>query len=214
MKNADIKKMKVKTWYKAVILKSKKTEKELEREFQPDDEPRGNRSCIWMKYGSGEVVPRGGIRKDGRLNLVDRVEMRYKETAKWLRTPLWRLIDRAPMSMDELQAIYEQLPDDLRVMFIALQKGFDGLFWRQPIAIEKTLFYLKSRGGLDSLVAMLALVREAEIIQDREMHKIAVISCNGFLDQLFSDNELVVISGQGVAEYIKESWYGFKYFLI
>lgn len=181
----EIRKMRIQAWFRAVSLASKLTPRELEKQFgEPKSNEKVKRSCVWDKYRRGEVVPRSGLRPDGGLNLVDRVETVYPGTAKWLTLPLWRLLDRAPMEMSEIRRYLERLPNLMRQMFIYSETQPTGLFWRRGTDYEDVCDLLLRFGSLDGLNAVLALVKEAEVIQDQYQHQECVETAGEYLARL------------------------------
>lgn len=168
----QIRKMRVQAWFRAVAQTSKLTPRELEKKFgEPKCDGKVKRSCMWDKYRRGEVAPRSGPRPDGGLNLVDRVEEAYPGTAKWLTLPLWRLLDKAPMEMSEIRRSLERLPNLMRQIFIYRQAQPSDLFWRRDTDYDDACDHLLRFGNLDGLTAVLALVKEAEVIQDQYQHQ-------------------------------------------
>lgn len=216
MEDPEIRSLRVQTWFRAVRLASGKTPAQLEREFsQPRGVPRMlPRSCIWEKYARGEVVPRSGRRRDGALNLVERVEARYPGTKQWLEWPLWRLADKAPMTMSEIKTIYEELPEPIRSMFIATKNGACGIFWRRPIEIDHACEILLRYRGIHGLIAILAIVKEAEIIQNQYQHQVGIRAAMEYL------RSVAVKASQPMADdiyayltkYIKFQWKSAGYF--
>lgn len=181
----EIRKMRVQAWFRAVSLASKLTPRELEQLFgETKSNEKVKRSCVWDKYRRGEVVPRSGLRPDGGLNLVDRVEAVYPGTAKWLTLPLWRLLDRAPMEMSEIRRYLERLPNLMRQMFIYSEAQPTGLFWRRDTDYEDACDLLLRFVSLDGLNAVLALVKEAEVIQDQYQHQDCVRKAGEYLARL------------------------------
>lgn len=170
--DSEIRKMRVQAWFRAVSLASKLTPRELERKFgEPKGDGKVKRSCVWEKYRRGDVVPRSGPRPDGGLNLVDRVDAAYPGTAKWLTLPLWRLLDKAPMEMSEIRRYLEGLPILMRQIFIYEQAQPSGAFWRRNTDYDDACDHLLRFVNLDGLTAVLALVKEAEVIQDQYRHQ-------------------------------------------
>jgi hypothetical protein len=99
------------------------------------------------------------------------VEADYPETAKWLTLPLWRLLDKAPMEMSEIRRYLEGLPNLMRQMFIYSKAQPAGVFWRRYFDCEDACDLLLRFGSLDGLNAVLALLKEAEVIQDQYQHQ-------------------------------------------
>ena len=181
----DIRQMRVQAWFRAVAQASGLTPRELEHKFsESDSDKKVKRSCVWDKYRRGEVVPRMGLRPGGGLNLVDRVEATYPGTAKWLTLPLWRLLDKAPMEMSEIRGYLEGLPNLIRQIFIYGSAQPSGLFWRRDTDYDDACDLLLRFGSLDGLTAVLALVKEAEVIQDQYQHQNCVQKAGEYLARL------------------------------
>lgn len=168
----EIRKMRVQAWFRAVSLESGLTPHELERKFsESETEKKVKRSCVWNKYRRGEVVPRSGLRPDGGLNLVDRVEAVYPGTAKWLTLPLWRLLDKAPMEMSEIRRCYESLPNLMKTLFIDDSPKSGAVFWRANTR-QKDYELLLKFSDLNGFTAVVTMFREAHCCQNREQYKI------------------------------------------
>lgn len=171
VENPKIRSMRVRSWFHAVSQASGLTVGELEREFREDGSARAPRSCIWNKYKRGEVVPRSRYQGDGRPKLVERVEARYPGAEKWLFSPLWRLVDDAPMEMSEIREIYEGLSPKIRDLFILSPGQATNAFWRRELLdIEPILRYLVASHSMDDLIAALTMVREAEEVQSFKLY--------------------------------------------
>ncbi len=181
----EIRKMRVQAWFRAVSLASKLTPRELEQQFgETKSNEKVKRSCVWDKYRRGEVVPRSGLRPDGGLNLVDRVEAVYPGTAKWLSLPLWRLLDKAPMEMSEIRRCYESLPQPMRAMFIHPDATESSVFWRRDVDCGKMCNLLLRFADPDGLVAVLTMGREAETNQSRRQYSISMNTTMGYIGKL------------------------------
>lgn len=181
----EIRKMRVQAWYLAVALASGLAPRDLEKKFSESDSDRKvKRSCVWDKYRRGEVVPRSGPRPDGSLNLIDRVEAAYPGTAKWLTLPLWRLLDKAPMEMSEIRCHLAELPNLMRQIFIYEQAQPSGVFWRRDTDYDDACDHLLRFGNLDGLTAVLALVKEAEVIQDQCQHQLCAQKAGEYIARL------------------------------
>lgn len=164
----DFKEVSLKTivWTEAVLRESKRSLAALEREFCiKRKKSTSTRSCIWQKYKNGTVIPRNA--EKGKRGLVERVDARYPETKKWFYSPLWSLCTGQPVGMDKIKAVYCGLPPDLRGLFVRDEQA---RFWRQPIdeVICQTLIRAP---GLDGLIALFALLNEAEITQAPSLYK-------------------------------------------
>ncbi|OIQ97582.1 hypothetical protein GALL_203410 [mine drainage metagenome] len=151
-------------------------------------------------------MPRGGKRADGSPNLLERVEARYPGTTEWLFSRLWRLADRAPMDMTEIRQIYEGMPNLIRSIFVAPKTKTQGLFWRRPVDIDHACEILLRLRNVDGLIALLAMMREAETTQDQEQHYVAAEAVNRHLTELSATHEIIG-SGLGASlhRYLRES---------
>ncbi len=206
VENPKIRSMRVRSWFHAVSQASGLTVGELDREFREEGSARTPRSCIWNKYKRGEVVPRSGWQGDARPKLVERVEARYPGTAKWLFSPLWRLADEAPMEMSEIRRIYEGMPKSIRSIFIASENEATPIFWRRCVEPKDACEILHRFRDVDALVALLAMVKEAEVVQVRVQYNAAV---NAVLHELRSLNVLRLNSTNLDAEllrYLQSRW--------
>lgn len=170
-----IRSMRVRTWFQLVTLASGLTSAQLEREFSKTEPARAvsARSCIWDKYKRGEVVPRSGPMRSGRPGLVERVERRYPGTAAVLSSQLWRLADKAPMEISELRRLYDGMAKPVRALFV-VDCAPRALFWRRRIDAEVVCSRLAHLDGVEVLIALLALAKEAETIQDQRQHALAI----------------------------------------
>lgn len=151
-------------WTEAVLRVSGKPLAVLEREFRQAKKSASARSCIWQKYKNGTVVPRNG--EKGKAGLVERVELHYPGTAKWFYSPLWSLCTDEYVGMDRIKEVFCGLRQELRELFVVDEAA---TFWRQstPEEICRELIYFPEFEGL---IALFALLREAEIIQNPELH--------------------------------------------
>lgn len=210
----EIRKMRVQAWFRAVSLASKLTPRELEQLFrETKSNEKVKRSCVWDKYRRGEVVPRSGRRSDGGLNLVDRVEMAYPGTAKWLTLPLWRLLDKAPMEMSEIRRCLEGLPNLMRQIFIYGQAEPSGVFWRRDIDCDDACDLLLRYGDLDGLTAVMALIKEAESVQDQYQHQCCAQKAGEYVSRLTYKGELPEQLGGEVFDYLTQRVASAGYFL-
>ncbi len=166
--------MRVRCWFHAVSQISGLTVAQLEKEFREGGAEPAARSCIWNKYKRGEVVPRSCRQGDRSKKLVERVEARYPGTAKWLSSPLWRLADSAPMEMSEIRQIYEGMPKVIRSIFVEPESKPKSIFWRRSVNPKHACEMLLRFRNVDALIALLNMVKEAEVVQDRTQYGLAV----------------------------------------
>lgn len=176
--------MRVQAWYRAVAAAYKISEGlgeeqpvtpgMLQRKFEGRGKNKGRRSGLWYKYASGEVVPRSGCREDGKeKNIALRVEEKYGGANDWLNLPLWQLISLRPFAIAETRSLYENLPPAIRDHFID-DSSTHSRFWKKPLNYEQLCKYLISIGNLDSLTALLIVIKDTEATQDRLNHDFLV----------------------------------------
>jgi hypothetical protein len=174
VEHPKLRSMRVRCWFNAVSQVSGLTTGQLEREFGEKGTERAPRSCIWNKYRRGDVVPRSRRPGDRSKKLVERVESRYPGTAKWLTSPLWRLADPALMEMSEIRQIYEGMPKSIRSIFVEPGSKATSIFWRRSVDPKRACEVLLRFRDVDALIALLAMVKEAEVVQDRAQYGVAV----------------------------------------
>lgn len=175
-------------WAEAVLRVSGKPLAVLEREFRQAKKSASARSCIWQKYKNGTVVPRNG--EKGKAGLVERVELHYPGTAKWFYSPLWSLCTDRPVSMDRIKEVYCGLRPELKALFVRDEAA---RFWRRSIS-DDILGDLIHAPEIDGLTALFALIKEAETIQNPDIHKIASWAAVTRLKQAKTDD--VVLNGK------------------
>lgn len=175
IEDREIRAQRAHIWVRSVRIRSKLSLIELEALFtdsKSDDETA--RSCLWDKYNKGDVIPRIGVKPGGGLHLASRVEEAYPGTLQWLTSPMWRLIDKAPMSMMEIKETYENLPTLFRSIFIEADYKTKGIFWRRMVNVQKCIETLKKFDDLNAFIALLIMVKEGETTQDQFTHYLAL----------------------------------------
>lgn len=171
VEDKTIRRLRVKTWVDQVLATSNLFISELQQQFSDLNEGN-NHSCIWYKYSKGTTVPRIGENPKGKLYLANRVDKAYPGTMEWLTSPVWRLADDAPMTMSEIRTIFENMPYLFNSIFIEAKHKIKGVFWRRQVELELCLNTLSNLDTLDAFIALLAMLKEAEIKQDQETHEI------------------------------------------
>lgn len=200
-----IRKMRVQAWFKAVSIKSGLSARELEEKFREDSGKKVKCSCIWNKYRRGEVVPRLGYREDGRPNLAERVEAEFPKTSTWLQSPVWRLADKTPMEMSEIRAVYFGLPAPIRPLFVLPRARPSDRFWRSSVPAKAAFHTLFRMRDMEAFSAMLAMVKEAEIIQSRKVYEHAVCAALELM-RMLEERPSGNLVGSDLYRYLKESW--------
>ena len=161
-------------WYAAIVTASWRDAPTLKAKaplIEAEFLKKGQfRSCLFDKYRRGEIEPRRSGSKNGELSIVDRVEIRYPGTAKYLELPLWKALDFNQSSMAEVRQVYEVLPVRIRKHFIAINKVSKLGFWRKPTHPELVSDILSKEITLSSLTASLNMVQEGLITQNQFLH--------------------------------------------
>lgn len=206
VENPKIRSMRVRSWFHAVSQASGLTVGELEREFREEGSARTPRSCIWNKYKRGEIVPRSRYQGDGRPKLVERVEARYPGTEKWLFSPIWLLLDAVPMEMSDLRRIYEGLPLRIRDYFVLPSSLVTKVFWRCPLHSEQQLMEFLRFHTVEDLVAAVALIREAEIIQNRPLFQYWILAIQNLMRQVDWGGLQNSTIPKELSEYLQRRW--------
>jgi uncharacterized protein (DUF433 family) len=199
IEDITIRQVRVRTWVRAVRLASGLSLIELEKQFSdPKAKVKTPRSCIWDKYARGDVAPRIGKNPNGKLHLASRIDKAYPGTLRWLNSPMWRLIDKAPMSMIEIKAIYDGMPYLFKSIFVEPTHKTKGLFWRRYVELQPCIETLYKMEELQAFIALLTMVKEAEVKQDQETHYEALKAAISFEDVLavfpeldFTDEEII-----------------------
>lgn len=177
-KNKLITSLKVRTWFHAVAMASGRSAYELEREFSPayladDEEYAKRRPRLWEKYRQGAIEPSSKPIKGSVKSIAERVEEVYPGTIYWLQSPLWTLSNfDYPITMAELKDIYHSLDPT-----ISKHLAFEGspdrnqVFWRNfensKIDDISTIYHV---GGIESVIALLGIIRESIICQEVDMY--------------------------------------------
>lgn len=212
IEDKEIRWIRVRTWVEAVLQASGLTLVELEQKFSDVKSiSPTSRSCIWDKYRNGTVVPRIGTKPNGELHLASKVEIEYPGTLQWLTSPLWRLSDKAPMSMEEIKFVYQNLPYLYRSIFIEADYKITGLFWRRCTELEECCETLKKLDGLDAFISHLAMIKEAEISQDQDIHYYLFDSIFEYKKKL-KNYQMLKLTIKPLIEYLKDRWKSAGYF--
>lgn len=204
IEDPEIRSMRIRAWYRAVVAASQLTPSELEQAFSlgTGDRPR---SCIWDKYRRGEVEPRRGTGR--QPGLIERVETSYPGTAVWLSSPLWRLADRAPMEMSEIRRIYEAMPKLIRSIFVATKEEATGLFWRRPVEVDHACEILRRFRDVDAFITLLTIMREAETIQDQDQYFVVSHAVKEHLTELCETHDIIASTlGADLLRYLGNTW--------
>lgn len=178
--------LQVRLWYAVIVALSGLGNNGLCRWFPSDSREHrqkhgafaGAESGYWDQIRKGRCLP---LRTTRGCRLVDRVEVAFPGTKRWIVSPLWRLLRTAPVTSQYLFEVFSGLPDDIRELLL-VEPGVASLFFRRPASenLYKSLERIASRPLEDEArsfarlmgctVAVLALVREAELRQNQPQH--------------------------------------------
>lgn len=76
--------------------------------------------------------------------------------------------------MSEIRRIYDEMPSSIRSIFVLPEDKFTKIFWRRLTEPKHVCEILLRFRDLNALVALLTMLREAEITQNREQYRISV----------------------------------------
>jgi hypothetical protein len=186
-----IKTLRVKIWFSAVKFHSKLNNNDLSRMFpstkrksSKTDASNGsmyspNESGYWDQIRRGEIMPL--LREHGK-QLVKNVDETFPGTKRWIESPLWVLLRTKPMTIDEIYSILESLHSRITESLL-VKSSVGSTFARNPLLkeqyerldrIARPLFpsddddvFGRLMGGV---IAVVALIREAEITQQQPQH--------------------------------------------
>jgi len=169
--------LRTRAWFNAVSQTSGMNDRELELLFGDFKYTPAFRPGLWGKYKKGTMCPRFKPSTNGRLSIVQRVEEKFPGTSDWLWLPFWDVLSRKPMGMTEIKAIYFSLSEEVCEKIIADETDedlYETTFWRIPKNWKELFSELYEIGDLDAATAILALIKECEITQRPEEHKMAL----------------------------------------
>lgn len=176
-KNKLLTSLKVRTWFNAVALASGMSAYELERQFSPDYLANDKnypklRPRLWEKYKLGKIEPSSKPIKGNLKSIAERVEDVYPGTIRWLKSPIWKLADfDTSISMEEIRGIYYSLDFSIN-KYLVYQNlpSKKNIFWRNQAKSETDVIReIYNIGSIDSIVALLGLIREASLIQNSKL---------------------------------------------
>jgi hypothetical protein len=170
----------VQSWFNDVTERSGKTTAELAELFGSlNGKLSTANSGLWHKYARGAVAP-------GR-DMLTRVDKAFPGTASWFDHPFWTVIREAPLSMGELLEIYKALDDEVQGLLLMHFRDNERPFWRRPTDDIDSLYgELLDLESIAGITAHLALIKEAETIQNQRQHLTGCLSWR-FVAQLLED---------------------------
>lgn len=172
-------------WSNAVAIDSGLSPYQIEVRFMPECVKRVDgqliRPRLMDRYAKGELTPKLGKQKCGGLQLVNKIDSSYRGTARWLRHPLWDLMQPKDYSLSELHGLMLKLEGKLaRFFFVDLGRS-EGAYVRNYNVQPKVVRNLWKHASLDTFALLLGLLREAEIRTDMPSHH---CSCHAMLRML------------------------------
>lgn len=209
--NALIDSLRVRIWFNAVKTRSGLSNKALSRLF-PSTQRKASESSpssgtqysqadsgYWHKIRRGEIMP---LRRAHGQQLVENVEEAFPGTRRWIVSPLWDLLSTKPATTHDIYGILRSLhPRISEVLLVKSQ--VNSKFARRPpcrdqyqklARIARPLFpvdeddvFGRLMGGV---VAVVALIREAEIIQQQPLHYQGRIAWNDMVSRLYHFPEI------------------------
>jgi len=138
---------------------------DLNREF-PASAAQPRSSGAWNRAKAGQGLPRNAEAPQGLL--MRRLEDRYPHVVESYRWPLWKLAGRAPLTLAEIHWLMVELPVGVQRILISVFPN--GRFWRPSGDLHADVEMIASLGTFDGLMGLVALLREAEMVQDPRAH--------------------------------------------
>ena len=154
-------------WARAVYLSARAARHKLERTLGKD----GRWIGLWARYDKGLVSP--------SRERIHRIGKKLPGTSRYYFCPVWGLLQHRFFTQDELRTAVDWLGSPFRVAFLAGDDSSNGPFWRKPgdrlELLDELIQLLGDREkGLDALVAILVVLREAELSQDAKLYLFAM----------------------------------------
>lgn len=159
------------------------TQAEAEAEFQrkitpadlnrlfPLDKGKATDKGPWYRYRSGETLPGKGTYKNAEANLLRDVGLRYPAAPLWLNKPLWVFSDLRELTLPQIHAWMLELSPAVKIMLMG--ELVDGTYCRWYSGPQFEVDVLVEHGSIDDLAALIALIREADLLQSLQGHNIA-----------------------------------------
>lgn len=204
--------LQVRVWFNAVKVHSELSTNELARRFPSTDSGRKkegatstSESGYWYQVRRGEHLP---LRRRHGRQLVDEVEAVFPHTRRWIVSPLWRLLGTAAIDLPEIHRILGGLHPRIRD-FLFIRPAVGSVFVRTTPhkgqyekldAVARPLFpkdgddvFERLMGGV---IAVLALIREAELIYQQPLHVQGRKALRGMVERLRCFPELEKLSAE------------------
>lgn len=154
-------------WARAVYSAAKAPRHKLGRALGKD----GRWIGLWARYDKGLVSP--------SRERIRRIDGKLPGTGRYYFCPIWGLLHQRSFTQDDLRTAVNWLNTPVRIAFLAEDEFANGPFWRKPGDKFELLGELirslgDRRHGLDALVAILIVLREAELCQDARLYLTAM----------------------------------------
>lgn len=141
---------------------------DLNREFPASS--RGARSSgAWNELKAGKHLPRQIHAPQG--NLMTRLRELDPRAAASRDWPIWRLSSAEPLLLPEVHALMLQMRVGTRHIFIG--SFVNGRVMRWPTDRLTEIEWMLRENSFDALTALIALIREAELLQDEGVFTLA-----------------------------------------
>ncbi len=152
---------------------------DLNREF-PASARGAKSSGAWNELRAGRHLPRDIDAPQGKLMVrLQELDPKAAATRYW---PIWRLSSAEPLSMPEVHALMLQMRAGTRQMLIG--SFGNGRVMRWPTHHLTEIEWMLREKNFDGLTALIALIREAELLQDEAVFVLARGAAFGLLPVL------------------------------
>lgn len=184
--------LQVRVWFAAVKIRSGLSNNELARRFPSTPSPAQSgaslpstsgylpsQSGYWDQIRRGQHLP---LRRQHGRELVDKVEAAFPNTKRWIVLPLWELLSLRPIGLTTIYGILATLHPSIRKLILIDPEALS-VFVRMPPnkelyrRLDKAARPLYPDDDSDvfgrltgGAIATLALIREAELIQQQPLH--------------------------------------------
>ncbi len=141
----------------------------------------------YARYANGSVPDNKTI-----ALACDAAKVRNKKTPRigyWRDHPLWMLVQEPPPSLEQIRAIMATLPVTIRsqLFHISIREQHGRQFHRKVFEREHAM-WLRKKATLNAFVALLALAREGEILEEDPLHSLPARCAFEIFPQLLLDN--------------------------
>lgn len=134
----------------------------------------------------------GGMTLDGGADphtLANRIEVNTPGTARWVRSPLWTVLDGTSIDTAQITQWMRSLEPEVASRLVT--DDLKANRWRERLPfIAETSSKLLEVGSFDALVAAVLLVRESEVIASAELRNLAIALYHGLQPKVARIREL------------------------